>query len=480
MNTKVLLLLLLFFTCCVKVEKNTTPFLVGTGVVEITPPEGFPLYGVPAVKSTGVKDPLYAKAIVFSQGETQGVLLVCNLLGIPRDLSRIVRERASNQTGIPFQNISISATHTHTSPGITAAFKEYALRELAGRLTEEDHKSYFTFLIKGMTEAIVLATKNQQEVEIVSGKGNAPGISFNRRYLMTDGRVRFNPGRQNPGIVRPAGPVDPDVHFVLLEPKDTTANSASLTVFASHYVRGGTEFSSDYPFYLQEQLKTIFGRKHISVFGLGACGNINTVNPEEEVGEDPDVKVKRIGNLLAHAVENALPAARQGEPDFCVVSRVLYLPMQDYTGEELLWSKEGTKPLYPERDFLTKRRKLKISEWGVQPPLEQLRIHEAVPPAVSGDPWRLPVEIHVFRLDSETAIVTMPGELFSELGLSLKERSPFANTMLIELANADIAYIPTLQAFKEGDYEAVNSRLAPGAGEEMVNQAVEILEGLKK
>jgi hypothetical protein len=109
-----------------------------------------------------------------------------------------------------------------------------------------------------------------------------------------------------------------------------------------------------------------------------------------------------------------------------------------------------------------------------------MRKNEAVPPSVSGEPWRLPVEIHVFRLDSRTAVVTMPGELFVEFGIDLKKRSPFSNTMLIELANADIAYIPTAQAFKEGGYETINSRLAPGSGEEMINVALEMLSELKK
>ncbi|MDD4756085.1 MAG: hypothetical protein PHG29_08390, partial [Prolixibacteraceae bacterium] len=112
-------------------------------------------------------------------------------------------------------------------------------------------------------------------------------------------------------------------------------------------------------------------------------------------------------------------------------------------------------------------------------PLEKLRMYEAVAPAVSGEPWRLPIEIHVFKIDSQTAIVTMPGELFTEFGIDIKKRSPFANTMLIELANIDIAYIPTIKGFQEGDYEAINSRLVPGSGEKMVEEALEILEELK-
>ncbi len=458
-------------------KTNVVPLDVGVAVVDITPPVGFPLYGYPPNPSIGIKDALYAKAIVFKQGETRGALVVCNLLGIPRDLSRIVREKASKETGIPFQNMSISATHTHTSPGITENFKEYALRESAGKLTEEDKKSYFADLINGITKAIVSANNSTTEVEVFSGKGQAPGIAFNRRYLMTDGRVRFNPGRNNPDIVRPAGPVDPDVNFILFRPPGQNKYSSSLTVFSSHYVRGGTKFSSDYPCFMQQRFNELFGDQHVSVFGLGPCGNVSTVNVNGPA-ENADIKVKRIGYALADAVNAALPKEANVAPSLEIVSKTIYLPIQDYTKEELDWSREEREQIYNERPFLSHRRRLKISIWGVQPPLEKLRMYEAVAPAVSGEPWRIPVEIHVFKLDRKTAIVTMPGELFTEFGIGLKKRSPFPNTMLIELANADIAYLPTMQGFKEGDYEAINSRLIPGSGEKMVDSAIEILKCL--
>ena len=459
---------------------TNAPFKVGVSMVDITPPIGFPLYGYPSKPSTGIKDPLYAKAIVFEQGEIRGALIVCNLLGIPRDLSRIVREKASKETGIPFENMSVSATHTHTSPGITENFKEYALRESAGKLTKEDNNSYFTNLINGITKAIITANNDTMEVEIVSGKGQAPGISFNRRYVMTDGRVRFNPGRNNPKVVRPAGPVDPDVSFVLFRPRGQKKYSSSLTVFSSHYVRGGSEFSSDYPHFLQQRFNELFGKQHLSVFGLGPCGNVNTVNVTGPAdNENADIKVKKFGYTLADAVNSELPKEVKGTPSLEVISKIIYLPIQDYTEEELEWSRDKNEPIYNEREFLSHRRRLKLSIWGVQPPLEKIRMYDAVAPAVSGDHWYIPVEIHVFKLDQDTAIVTMPSELFTEFGIDIKKRSPFANTMLIELSNADIAYLPTKQGFKEGDYEAINSRLIPGSGEIMIDSAIELLESLK-
>jgi neutral ceramidase len=76
-------------------------------------------------------------------------------------------------------------------------------------------------------------------------------------------------------------------------------------------------------------------------------------------------------------------------------------------------------------------------------------------------------------------MVGLPGEVFVELGLAIKKASPFETTMVIELANSCPAYIPTRKAFEEGDYEVVNSRVAPGGGEMLVETAVKMLQGLK-
>ena len=91
----------------------------------------------------------------------------------------------------------------------------------------------------------------------------------------------------------------------------------------------------------------------------------------------------------------------------------------------------------------------------------------------------IPLEVQVFRLSDEVAIVTLPGEVFVEIGLAIKQASPFKTTMVIELANSTPAYIPTRKAFAEGSYETVNSRIQPGGGEAMVEAALKLLKEVK-
>jgi len=63
--------------------------------------------------STGVHDPLFAKAMVLSQGQTTVAFVGNDLCSVPRELTDRARQRASDKTGIPFANIVITATHTH-------------------------------------------------------------------------------------------------------------------------------------------------------------------------------------------------------------------------------------------------------------------------------------------------------------------------------------------------------------------------------
>ena len=86
--------------------------------------------------------------------------------------------------------------------------------------------------------------------------------------------------------------------------------------------------------------------------------------------------------------------------------------------------------------------------------------------------------VQVFRLSRGLAVVGLPGEVFVDLGLAIKRASPFPTTLVIELCQDAPGYIPTEKAFAEGSYETVNSRIAPGGGEMMVEAAVRLLKTL--
>ncbi|MFZ9090686.1 MAG: hypothetical protein ACO3FE_11400, partial [Planctomycetaceae bacterium] len=91
----------------------------------------------------------------------------------------------------------------------------------------------------------------------------------------------------------------------------------------------------------------------------------------------------------------------------------------------------------------------------------------------------LPLRIHAISIGRDLAIVCLPGEVFVELGLTIRRASPFRTTMLIELSNCvETYYVPTQAAFAGGGYEPNNSTLQPGAGELLVEESLRLLQQL--
>lgn len=69
----------------------------------------------------------------------------------------------------------------------------------------------------------------------------------------------------------------------------------------------------------------------------------------------------------------------------------------------------------------------------------------------------------------------MPGEIFDELGKAIKVASPYPYTIIAELTNGSIGYVPDLKAYPEGAYEVVSTRCAPGGGELLADAATHLL-----
>jgi hypothetical protein len=148
------------------------------------------------------------------------------------------------------------------------------------------------------------------------------------------------------------------------------------------------------------------------------------------------------------------------QPSLAVASTRLALPVRRVTDEQAA---------------LAKVRLSDVGRSGV-PFLTQVEIVTTLDLARRGP--TLDAEVQVMRLHPDLAVVLLPGEVFVELGLAIKRRSPFRHTLVIELSNDNPAYIPTEKAFKEGSYETVNSRIEPGGGEKLVEAAVDLLTHL--
>ena len=437
--------------------------VAGAAAVEITPPKGFRMAGYFAERfNTGTRDPLFAKALVFIQGDRQAALVFCDLVSVPRAVATRARVEASRRTGIPVARIAVAATHSHTGPLYDGVLRTGFHKKAVAERGKDDVESvdYPAFLVDRVADAVKSAMSGGAPVRIDAGFARESGLSFNRRFHMKDGTVRFTPGPLNPDIVRAAGPIDPDVGILLVRPAGGGPPLAGLTVFALHLdTVGGTEYSADYPSFLQDELRKEFGPGFTSFFGAGTCGDINHI----DVTRRDRARTETIGRALGRTVLDGLGSLHSvTEPRLDVAVEEVEVPLQRSSRDELEKA----------------RRLLETFEKDRPPFLEIVRAVKVVDLAdnYTGPTERL--EVQAFRLGPELALVTLPGEVFVEHGLAIKKSSPFKTTFVVELANANPAYIPTRKAFDEGSYEVVNSRVAPGGGEILAEAALRLLKKL--
>jgi len=443
---------------------------IGAAETDITPPIGFRMAGYFSERlATGTHDPLKAKALVLNDGKEQIALVFCDLIGMSLNVSTNARAKASQLTGIPISNIMICATHAHTGPLFDDSddvWYDYFHNLALAKYGNDPHEpvNYPGFLIERLVQTITAAQSNLKPARLQAGIVQQENLTFNRRYWMKNGKVAFNPGQLNPNIVRPAGPADPDVGILLARNRKSALPFAAATVFAMHAdVVGGTEYSADYAYFLEHNLRNSFGSNFISAFGAGCSGDLNHINVnKKEPFKGMDV-AKQIGTTLGRTVTTAstnLPMINK--PSFAVKSVKVMVPLQQPTAAQLADTHAKYEKLGdPKGDFFEKVIGMKILD------LEK-----------RGSPtW--PMEVQVFRLDADTAIVCLPCEIFAELGLSIKQESPFRNTIVISICNDRPSYVPTRHAFDEGSYEVTNARVKPGAGEMLVDAAVKLLRDVK-
>ncbi len=448
-------------------EPETDALKVGAAELDVTPPVGYRMAGYFNERiSTGVHDPLMAKAIVLQQGRLTFAFVFNDMVGVSEDITSKARELASKQTGIPARNIVICATHSHTGPLYDGALREYFHKTAIEKSGMDSHEplDYSAFLVEQWVKVIAAAKAHLQPAQLEAGIAKQEGLSFNRRFWMKDGKVRFNPGRLNTNIVEPAGPIDPDVGILLARRPAVSEPFAGVTVFAVHSdTVGGTLFSADYEYFLQQTLRGAFGPQFISAFGLGTCGDLNHINVKEADDMKGFERAEHIGNTLGQTV---LAASKHldpiAKPDLDMVSTTIRVPLKDVTPEQVVSGRAVVDHLSDTNiDFLTK--------------VEAVRFMDL---AHLGSSW--PMEVQVFRLDADTAIVCLPCEIFVELGLEIKRNSPFKKTFVVEICNDRPSYVPTKKAFVEGSYEVTNARVKSGAGEMLVNAAVSLLKELKE
>ena len=449
----------------------------GFAVADITPPLGMRRANSYYEQfAEEVHDPLHVRAAYFADGtgddgaEGRALLLVCDLTSLSRTIADRVRAEVGRTLGVPDAAIVVTATHTHG-----AVLHDGPFRDLFHERAVETHGydpaeplDFDDFIVERCLKAAREAAANTVSVALSATETTVPDTTFNRRFHMRDGTVRFNPGYRNPDILRPAGAVDEVLTAIWTTPTGGDEPAGALTSWPMHTaVFTGDRLGADFPGVMHEQLRAKYGENFGFLHGQGTSGNTNHIDVSREgLGMDSADYSRLIGERLAAALIAATPDA---EPvpaaPVAAAKRVVRLPIRGFSEADLARAEErtarlGTSAVPPFLEL--------VDAYSVQ---LRKRLRDRY-----GDAD--PAEVRAIRLGENAAVVALPYEVFVEIGLDIKARSPFAHTLILTLDGSVDAYVPDRRAYPQGAYEVVNSPFEPGAGEALADAAVELLNGL--
>jgi hypothetical protein len=308
-----------------------------------------------------------------------------------------------------------------------------------------------------------LADKHKVEAKCAIGVGKEPTVSFNRRFKMKNGRQMTHPGKGNPDIIEPAGPIDPAVG--VLSAWSTDGKFLGCVVnFACHGTTGPGGCSADWPYYLDSTIRGVMGYNSTVIFLNGACGDITQVDNqtvrEPEFGEK---WARRVGQKVGAEALKVIAEAEPGDLEpLNAAQTILNIETRKVPMERLKWAYD-----------LVKSNVKSDYRWYFARDIILLNERNKFEPSV-------PCEIQAIQI-GPLVVVSSPAELFCQLGLDIKSASTFPYTFVVELANGIIGYVPTEEAMgpSGGGYETrmgMHSKLIPSAGRRIVEASIDLIK----
>ncbi|HAB19624.1 MAG TPA: hypothetical protein DCE44_24725 [Verrucomicrobiales bacterium] len=397
--------------------------------------------GITAGKASGQEGELRCVALVIEKDATQLALVACDVLMMTRQTLDPVIAEISSTLGIPSEHVLINCTHTHHAPS-TMRVHDYG---------PEDE---FTRQVQGaIVRAVTQAKANLAESRLWFALGEERTVGQNSRLLLSDGQVYWIGPRTN--VVRATGPFDPELPvFAFRGPNDQL--QALLFNHSTHTIgtrTPGRRSPSIYGLAAQELESQLGG---VTLFLEGASGSTHNLDLSG------DECVRRLKTSVFDTLQRAQvrEVSRLAARKRLVKFRVRQF---DEAAEEAAVVRYVQKYAGPPHDEIIRKV------------FANMRRALAKQQGEERETW-----VQALRI-GDLALVGVPAEYFTQLGIDIKNRSPFRYTYVAELANDWIGYLPNFEGHKLGGYQVwtgFHSYAEPGTGERIADVAVELLREL--
>ncbi|MFT5467731.1 MAG: hypothetical protein ACI8UO_002838 [Verrucomicrobiales bacterium] len=448
------ILAFLFLTLAMPIASWASEFQAGAAVVDASPLDldKFPVLvngGMNSRTANEVQDPINVRAVVCSDGKTEIALVVVDSCMMPRPMLDKAKKLASEKTGIPAENMMMSATHTHTAPSTLACLG-----------TKADIR-YQGFLIDKLVEAVAAAQAKLQPAKVGWDVQKAAEFTALRRWVRRPDRVTEDPfgnftvratmhaGSNWDNVTGESGPEDPDLSLISFQSVDGKP-IAVFANFSMHYFSGVKALSADYFGRFANELKATLAPDDPDFVGIMSHGCSGDVWRRDYTERDYSVKIddapadltvdEYAQQLAARALTEYKKIEHESSPGLAMSETRMTLDYRVPDKQLLEWSKEIA------------------DEVGEDGRMDRTQVY-AMEQTILHERQETEIVVQAIRI-GDIAIATTPNETYALTALKLKAMSPLEKLMVIELANGGDGYIPPPEQHVVGGYNTWAARSA--------------------
>ncbi len=387
-------------------------FRASAAEVNLSPPIGGEMTGfIARIKpSTGVHDPIMARAVMLDDGETKAVIVSCDLVGLEMSDVDEIHSRITETCRISASNILLTCTHTHSGPAtLSPSGPDAPWPEKPDQVWLSEAKAKIVEMASGLASALIPARLSR-------GSTTVGGIGYNRESE--------------------EHPIDETLGVIGIDSADGRV-IATIINYATHAVVLGSEnleYSADFPGAAVRHVARLRGG--IGMYLQGACGDVNpVVYRDRGWGTGTFDDVDEIGLKLAEAAVGALTdAPSTSEVKIRTVAKVVDVPLDGPPSREELDKFAAEARALAEDDDLARQRSGRAHlEWVDK---VQQAIKTGKLPATFG------VEISVLGIN-DIRLVSVPFEVFTDISLGIKQGLAPRETFFVGYTNGFCGYYPT-------------------------------------
>jgi hypothetical protein len=422
-------------------------FRVGAAKVDVTPaqselPKGY----------LGILDQLYSRAIVIDNGNTSAALVTLDAGAAPPDLCKAVATRIEKELGIPATNVLITATHSHSVPGVFPFFMR------PGASLDSATMSRVTAYENRVFDSVKLAKDKLQPARVSYGTG-VSSINVQRDMIDPVTHHWWEGANYN-------GLSDKTVAVIKFESMSGDPIAIYYNYAMHAVITGNLDMvSGDAPGAASRYIEGHFNDKVVALWSEGASGDQNPVYFQQTY----DLRKIRIDDFAKQGkdISNAMPPGGQGmdrnDPEVAHLmneQKEMIISMGQMLGEEVLRVVRETRKGEADGRIFGKTTTITC------PGRERTNEGRGGIAGTYKDGPPVDLKLGLLMID-DIAIGAIDGEVYNLIAQRLKAESPYKKTMLATLTNgmAMSGYIPDDASFGHETFEVLSTRLKQGCAE---------------